>query len=133
MSEENVAIARRTQEGFLEGGIEAALSGFAPDVIAYPFPEWVEDSEYRGHDGLRTLIAIWTDNFDEFEIHIHEFRDLGDQVLCLGETAGKIKGSAQPIRQELGSSTPNFRGGQIGETRNFLSWAQAKEEAGVES
>jgi hypothetical protein len=48
---------------------------FRPDVIAYPFPEWVEESEYRGHDGLRALIALWKDNFDAFEIHEDEFRD----------------------------------------------------------
>jgi hypothetical protein len=75
MSQENLELAKRAQDLFEAGGIEAALVCFAPDVIAYPFPEWVEESEYRGHDGLRALIALWTDNFDEFEIHEDEFRD----------------------------------------------------------
>ncbi len=131
MSEENVEIAKRAYDTFAAGGIEAALPCFAPDVVAYPFPEWVEDSEYRGHDGLRALIAVWTDNFDEFEFRNAEFREAGDSVLVLGETAGRIKGSGVPIRQPLGVVYSDFRDGMIGRTRNFLTWRQALEAAGL--
>ena len=132
MSQENVEIAKRAFDGFAAGGIEAALPFFTPDVVMHPFPEWVEESEYRGYDGARTLIAVWTDNFDEFEFHIHEFREVGERVLVLGETAGRIKGSDVPIRQPLGVVNSDFRNGMIGETRNFLSWGEALEAAGLE-
>jgi ketosteroid isomerase-like protein len=131
MSEENVEIAKLAYDRFVVGGIEAALSCFADDVVAYPFPEWIEQSEYRGHDGLRALIAVWTDNFDEFELHTHEVREVGDSVLILGETAGRIKGSGVPIQQPLGIVYSDFRNGRIGKTRNFLTWSQALEAAGL--
>ena len=131
MSQENLEIAKRAYETFAAGGVEASLPYFAPDVVAYPFPEWLEESEYRGHDGLRALIAVWTDNFDEFEFHNQGFREVGDSVLVLGETAGKIKGSGVPIRQPLGVVYSDFRDGMIGKTRNFLTWRQALDAVGL--
>ena len=131
MSEENVEIAKRLNDKFAAGGIEAALTSFADDVVAYPFPEWIEQSEYRGHDGLRALIAVWTDNFDEFELHAHEVREVGDSVLILGETAGRIKDSGVPIRQPVGIVYSDFRDGRIGKSRNFLTWAQALNAVGL--
>jgi ketosteroid isomerase-like protein len=131
MSEENVEIAKLAYERFAGGGIEAALPSFADDAVAYPFPEWIEQSEYRGHDGLRALIAVWTDNFDEFEFHNHEIREVGDSVVILGETAGRIKDSGVPIRQPLGVVYSDFRDGRIGESRNFLTWRQALDAVGL--
>ncbi len=53
MSQENVEVVKRAYDALSAGGIEASLAYFRPDVVAYPFPEWVEASEYRGHDGQR--------------------------------------------------------------------------------
>ena len=131
MSEENVEVAKLVYEKFAAGGVEAALPCFAQDVVAYPFPEWIEQSEYRGHDGLRALIAVWTDNFDEFELHTHEVREVGDSVLILGETAGRIKDSGVPIRQPLGVVYSDFRDGKIGKSHNFLTWRQALNAVGL--
>lgn len=127
----NLEIAKRAYDTFAAGRIDAALPCFAPDVVAYPFPEWLEEAEYRGHDGLRALIAVWTDNFDEFEFNNHEYREVGDSVLVLGETAGRIKGSGVPIREPLGVVYSDFRDGMIGKTRNFLTWRQALEAVGL--
>jgi ketosteroid isomerase-like protein len=131
MAAENVEIAKLAFEKFAGGGIESALSCFADDVVAYPFPEWIEQSEYRGHEGLRALMKVWTDNFDEFEFHTNEFREVEESVLVLGETAGRIKHSGVPIRQPLGAVYSDFRAGKIGEFRNFLTWQQALDAVGL--
>ena len=131
MSEDNVEIAKLAYERFAAGGIDAALSSFADDVVAYPFPEWIEQSEYRGHDGMRALIAVWTDNFDEFEFQNHEIREVGESVVILGETAGRIKDSGVPIQQPLGVVYSDFRDGRIGMARNFLTWRQALDAIGL--
>jgi ketosteroid isomerase-like protein len=131
MSEQNLELTKRLYEEFNAGGIEAVLPLFAPDVLAHAFPEWLEQSDYRGHDGLRELIAVWTENFDEFEFVIEEYRDLGESVLVLGETAGQIKGSNVPIRQPIGTIYSGFRDGTVGEMWNFLTWRQAIDAAVV--
>jgi hypothetical protein len=67
MSQENVEIAKRFIEAYGAGAaIERTFSVFPPDVVIYPFPEWVEKSEYRGHGGVRELTGVWRDSFDDF-------------------------------------------------------------------
>src|SRR5436189_2215126 len=125
MSQENVEVVRQGFEAFATGGVEAALASFAPDVVLYAFPEWPGPSEYRDHDGMRALMAEWSENFDDFEMEVHEIREVGDRVLLLAETVGRIKGARVPIRQPFGAFYWDFRNGQIGETRNFLTWREA--------
>lgn len=99
MSQENVEVVRRLFDAYAAGGVEAALSFFAPSVVLHPYPEWPGPSEYRGHDGIRALMAEWTENFDDFEMEVHEIREVEDRVLLLAETVGRIKGSGVPIRE----------------------------------
>jgi ketosteroid isomerase-like protein len=131
MSQENVEVVREAFEAFAAGGVQAALTSFAPDVVLYAFPEWPGPSEYRGHDGMRALMAEWTENFDDFEMEVCEVREVGERVLVLAETVGRIKGSGVSIRQPFGAIYWDFRNGQIGETRNFLTWREALEAAGL--
>ena len=131
MSQENVEIVRRAYEAFAAGGVEAVVASFAPDAVVYSYPEWAGPSEYRGHDGLRTLLAEWIENFDGFELEVCEVREVGPRVLVLGETVGRIRGSGVPIRQPIGTVWSGFRGGQIGEGRNFLTWREALEAVGL--
>jgi ketosteroid isomerase-like protein len=131
MSLENVEIVRRLYEAFAADGTEATMAIFAADSIHYPFPEWFERSEYRGHQELRELLAVWTESFDEFAFEVSELRDAGDSVVMLGETVGRIMGTGVPIRQPLGAVYSDFRDGQIGKARNFLTWREALEAAGL--
>ena len=132
MSEENVETTHKVFEAFGAGGVEAVLDSFAPDIVLHAFPEWPGPSDYRGHDGIRALLAEWTENFDDFEIEVHEVRAVGDRVLVLAETVGRIRGSRVPIRQPFGAVWWDFRNGQVGKGRNFLTWREALEAAGLE-
>ncbi|MGI8512553.1 MAG: nuclear transport factor 2 family protein [Solirubrobacteraceae bacterium] len=131
MSQENVEIVRRGYEAFARGGVEALMPFFTRDVVFHPFPEWVEENEYRGHAGVRAVTSVWTDNFDDFEFEVSELREVGDKVVMLGATVGRIQGSGVPIRQPLGAVYSDFRDGQVGEGRNFLTWQQALEAVGL--
>ena len=131
MSQENVEVVQRVFDGFAARGVDAALPSFAPDVVLYTYPEWPGPAEYRGHDGMRSLMDEWTENFDDFEMEVFEVREVGDSVLVLAETVGRIKGSSVPIRQPFGAHFWAFRDGQIGEARTFLTWREALEAAGL--
>ena len=60
MSNENATIVRDGFHAFNAEGIDAALAFFAPDIVWHTTDRWVDDSAYRGHDGIRTLIAAFT-------------------------------------------------------------------------
>jgi len=126
-----VELVRRTFEAFSAGGVEAVLPLYSPDVIWYPPPEWIEDAVYRGHDGVRRLTAVWTDNFDDFAWELHEIREVQERVLVLAETTGQIKGSGDPIREAFGVVLSDFRDGTIGEVHFFNTWQQAREAVGL--
>ena len=70
------------------------------------FPSGLRNPSIEATTGCADSIAVWTDNFDEFEFHPHEIREVGDRVLVLAETAGRIKGSGVPIDSRSAKSTP---------------------------
>jgi ketosteroid isomerase-like protein len=131
MSQENVEIVRKAFEALAARGVEAVLEFVAPDGLWYTAPEWVEASEYRGHDGLRFLFSVFTDNFDDWTVDLSELRDAGDSVVALIEHGGKIKGTNVPVHQPMGIVYSNFRQGQIGEAHFFQAWREALEAAGL--
>ena len=131
MSDENVEIVRKAFEALAARGVEAGLEFVAPDGLWYTSPEWVEASEYRGHDGMRFLFSVWTDNFDDWTIDLSELLDAGDSVVALIEHGGTIKGTDVPVHQPMGIVYSNFRQGQFGEAHFFQTWREAREAAGL--
>lgn len=131
MSHANVELVRRIFEAGGADSAEAVLPFVPPDVIWYPPPEWVVKSEYRGHDGVREVMAVFTETFEDYEAELHELRDAGDRVVALIWQSGRIKGSEEPVRQAIGAVYSVFRDGQIGATRFYRSWEEALEAAGL--
>jgi ketosteroid isomerase-like protein len=131
MSQENVEIVRNAFRAFAAGGTEAALSFFAPGFVWYVTDRWVEDSAYRGHEGMRRLAAGFSDNFDRWGYEVHDTRDAGDRVVALVEMTGQIKHSGGPISQPLGLVVSDFHDETFGEVRAFPSWREALEAVGL--
>jgi hypothetical protein len=123
---------RRALEAANVGGVEAALPFYAADVVFYPVAGWAEDAEYRGHDGVRKLNAIFTKAFDDFAWDVREIRDAGERVLVLTDMTGRIKGSAAPIRERYAVVCSDFRDGTFGEVRFFKTWHEALEAVALE-
>src|SRR5687767_14618847 len=102
MSQENVELVRNAWDA-VNSGVETMLPLFPEVCILVPFPEWPDGPEARtGHDGIREMMASWTDNFDEFSVVLRDLRDLGDRVVGFGEQTARIRGSGVPIRQPIG-------------------------------
>ena len=122
MSEDNVALVLRTFDAFKAGGFDAKLEFFAPDVVWHPIPGWIEDAEYRGHDGVRKMSALFTDNFVDLKLEPHEVREIDDRVLVLVDSTGKSRHDGVPIEMKPSFLYWNLRQQKIGDVRFFLSW-----------
>ena len=131
MSLESVEFVRRGFAGFAESGVEGLIPFYTEDVIIYSIPEWPDDPEYHGHEGLRKLSRQWRENFDDFGLDLRELRDGGDTVVALFELTGQTKGSALPMRMKIGAVASEFRDGKIAQQRFFSSWELALEAAGL--
>ena len=131
MSQENAEFVRKIFEAGGANSAGAVLPFVPADVVWHPPPEWIVDSPYRGHDGVREAMSVFTETFDDYRAELHEARNAGDRVVALVWQSGVIKGSREPVRQAIGVVYADFRDGQIGEASFFRSWAEALEAAGL--
>jgi ketosteroid isomerase-like protein len=131
MSQENVETIRRGYAAFAENGVEGVIPFFTEDAVIYSIPEWPDDPEYHGHDGLRKLTRQWRENFDEFGLDLRELRGEGDTVVALHELTGQTKDSAIPMTMQIGAVFSEFRDGRVAQQRLFSSWEDALEAAGL--
>ena len=131
MSQENVEIVRRANAAYAAGGMDAALPFFTDDTVLYSIPEWPDDPEYHGHDGLRKLDRQWRDNFDEFGFEAQELYDAGDAVVSLHALTGRTKDSGIPMTMHIGAIVTGFTDGRIGSQRLFPNWESALGAAGL--
>ena len=132
MSQGNVEIVRNAFHTFGAEGIDAALSFVSPDVVWYPTDRWLDDSAYRGHDGMRMLAAAFSENFDDFRYEVHDIRDARDRVVALVDMTGGIKHSGAEVSQRLGFVISGFHERTFREVRAFPSWSEALEAVGLE-
>ncbi len=132
MSQENVETVRNAFQALGAEGIDAALSFCALDVVWHPTDRWLDDSSYRGHDGMRALSASFSENFDDFRFEVHDIRDAQDCVLTLADMRGRIKDSGAEVSQRLGFVLSGFRDGTFREVRAFPSWNDALKAVGQE-
>jgi ketosteroid isomerase-like protein len=131
MSQQNVELVRNAFQALSTGGIEAALSFFTPDVIWYTTDRWLDGRAYRGHEGMRQLVAAFTENFDGWAYELEDVREADDRVVALTHMTGRIKNSRQSVGQSPGLVVSDFRGVTFGEVRAFPTWHQALEIGGL--
>ena len=82
--------------------------------------EWLEESVYRGHDGLRKVLRLWTENFDEYHWEGGAAaRGPPEGVVGLYYQRGRIKGVDNWIEQPIGCVL-RFRGELISRRRLLL-------------
>ncbi len=132
MSQENIDLVEGAFAAFSAGNFDDALMFFTADAAWYTSDRWLEGSAYRGHDGLRRLVAGFTDNFDGLGYDVEEVRAVDDRVVALVHMTGRIKDSAQPISQPLGLVVSDFRDGAFGEVRAYATWRDALSAVGLE-
>jgi len=131
MSQETVEIVLKAVEAWNSEGVEPLLEFYTEDVIWFPFPDSPDSADgFRGHDGIREVMAGWSNSFDEFTVATTEVRECGEKVVWLGEISGRIKGSPVPVNQPMSSVAWDFRDGKIGRARFYPSWEEALEAVG---
>jgi ketosteroid isomerase-like protein len=130
MSEQNVEIVRSTLDAFNRQGVEAALAYFDPKIEWLGPPEWLEAGLYKGHDGIREIASVWTENFDEFRIDLERAIDAGDHVVALAYQRARIKRSGDRIEQQIGYDW-EVREGKGVRVQVYFSWEEALEAAGL--
>jgi ketosteroid isomerase-like protein len=134
MSKAKTEMVKQLAAAWNRDDLERFLDLLDPDIEWHtsiePFFEGVE-SVFRGHDGIRQFWEIYRgEAFQRLEVRMDEFRDLGEDLLSLGE----IKTIGQASQVQLTSEIAQlwtFRGGKIVSSNDFLSHAEGLKAAGL--
>ena len=133
MSQENVEAFKRGLEAGNRGDVDGLLDELHPEI------EWHsalhalmggEQTVFRGHAGVRKMIGDLYETFDEVQIEMSEFRDLGDGLVAIGTTRTRGKASGVETETPLAFVT-EIRNGKTISIRAYLDRAEALDAAGL--
>ena len=85
---------------------------------------------YRGHEGTREFFRDLDDVLDEIHTEYSEIRDLGDQVVALGQIPTRGKASGAETESPL-ATVSDLKNGKAIQVRTYLDPKQALEAAGL--
>jgi ketosteroid isomerase-like protein len=136
MSQENVEIMRRVFEEFQAGIERGDLADRLEETVA-------DDSEFitavplegrsvwRGREGFAEFMRAWTENFEDWSIRLERLIDAGDdRVVGLTHQSATGKASGAPVELNLGT-VAELKDGRVVRMRNYLTYAEALEAAGL--
>jgi len=129
MSQENVDLFLEGAEALGRGDVEAVLDVVSEDVVWIAARSAVEGA-YRGHEGMRQFLADNAENFELFEPHFEEVRDLGDRVLGIGRFRIRARGSGVETAF-LVAGIATYREGKLVRWEDFRERHLALEAVGL--
>ena len=117
-----VEIVRRGFEALGRWDVEALLPDCHPEIEFVSLVEQIEGHAYRGHDGMRKLVADMKEAWDIWEPVPEHFETAGDRLLAVGRTRLRGKGSGLEIE---------FSWGQVFRFRDRkLAWSRIYSDPG---
>src|SRR4029450_3544466 len=122
MSQENVEIVRR----FLAADVDEAMPYADPGIVWNP----IEGLPTQGHDAVRTSLAHWKAEWEDYEVVPEEFVDSGDQVVVTVRLGGRGRGSGVQIDARF-YDVYTLRDGKIVRMDQLTERSEALEAVGL--
>jgi ketosteroid isomerase-like protein len=132
MSEANVELARRSFRAWSQRDAEWFVDNCTPEFEFVPVVMGGVEGEggaVRGENGMRRYFAILDEPWESFVVDEDEYREVDEQVVCVGHLRARGRGSGieldQPIAMVLW-----FRDGNLARAQSFLDVDAAIDAAG---
>jgi ketosteroid isomerase-like protein len=97
MSDASIRQAREIFDAFNSGDIDFWLDQLHPEIVWHTRVDEPDAGVYRGRDGLRSLIELWLEQFEDLRCEGMEYLDAGDWVLVPCRLRGRGRGSGIEI------------------------------------
>jgi ketosteroid isomerase-like protein len=133
MSQENVEIVRSLFSGFEQLGPESIFRFLSPEIYWEVRPDLPDSRTYRGHDGVRELLAIFEDVLDEQWYRPRELIPAGDLVVVPLRWGGRGKTSGVKIEEREETWVLTLQDGAIIRVTEFATKEAALEAVGLSS
>ncbi len=131
MSTENVQIIRRLVEAFNDRDLDSMVEHMQPDAELHPLRAQLEGKAYRGHEGLREMLADFDQDWEYVRMEPEEYRDADDEVVVLGRLHGRGRASGVELDVPMGFVW-TLRDGKVVRAKTFSEQADALRAAGLE-
>jgi len=129
MSQANVEVARRFSEHFTRTG-EVDFSVIAPDAVFDNSNAMFDGAVYRGHDGVRTYLALLRGMWEGIRFEPQEFIAVGEDRVIV-EVRMVVRGRDEIEALAHSATLYTFSEGKITHAKAFQSKADALEAAGL--
>ena len=113
MTEDPAAVVRRLIVAFNAFDLDAVLAVCAPDVVVEENPAFPDASTYRGHDGVRQMLARWAESFVNRHTDVHDLTVQADRVTLLGTYEGVGRLTGAPVKMPPERAVYVVRDGRI--------------------
>jgi ketosteroid isomerase-like protein len=126
----NAERAKAAFEALFRRDFPAWRSAFHTDVIYIPTKEWPDSAPRRGPDDMERFMRGIYEDWEKWDIAIHDIRDNGDRILV--ETRVNAVGTSSGI--QLRGRTfhvATFHDGLITQIQDFIEEEEALAAAGL--
>src|SRR5690349_2884662 len=131
MSQENVKIALSHHAAWNRGDVAGFLETLDPDVEWVPIMAALEGRVYTGHEGVRRWMSELENDWEVFEVHPEEHRDLGDRVIVFGCWRARGRASGVELDNQAATWLFEFERGKIVRMQTFTDRAEALQAVGL--
>ena len=132
MSDANVALARESFQAWCRRDAKWFVENTKPEfefTAAVMSTVEGEAGKVRGgEEGIRQYFAILDEPWESFVVDEDEYREVDDQVVCVGQLHAKGRGSGLELDQPI-AMVLWFEGDKIARARSFLDLDEAMEAA----
>ena len=131
MSTENVQVVRRLLEAFNDRDLDTMLAGVHPEAELQSLRAQLEGKAYRGHEGVRQMLADFAEDWTFARMDATDFREADDQVVMLGRLRARGRASGVDLDVPIGVVW-TLRDGKVVRAKTFSGQADALRAAGLE-
>jgi peptidoglycan-N-acetylglucosamine deacetylase len=131
MPQSNVEIVRAVFHAYFRGDMESVLRLTDPEVVVMQPSEVPDATTRHGHAGVMEAIAVWPEQWDDYELEIVQIVDAGGHVVVRTHQRGRGKASGVEVEDEIWFVF-GFRNGKVAEWRMFGAEREALEAAGLQ-
>jgi ketosteroid isomerase-like protein len=128
MSDANVELARRSFRAWQQRDVEWFIENTTPEfefVAAVMTTVEGEGGTVRGGEqGIRQYFTILDEPWESFVVDESEYREVDDQVVCVGRLRAKGRGSGVELDQPI-AMVLWFDGDKLARARSFLDVDEA--------
>ena len=131
MSQENVEIARRSNEVLANSDWSRLSEVLDPDVVLDLSRNVFNPGVYRGYDGFRRWLASVDEMWEDFRVEVQEYIDAGDKLVVDNRISGRGRESGVDVDMRV-FGIWTFREGRVLRiVGGYRDRAEALEAAGL--